>query len=159
MDNLPAWISAGSTLVTSLIALWLFWHHNADRRQSKRERSEAEARKVAAWCDTASEDRVLFAQNYSSEPIYDFVGYIGHPDADLEGLPDEDNIYMDCVFGMIPSGKELDCEVTEHRIFEECDHFPALPVVAWEFTDGSGRHWRRDQSGHLRQTEYRRPFD
>ena len=131
-----------------------------DRKQIRKERQEGEARKVGAWCDNANNKYVLYAQNFGDEPIYDFVAYVGLNFPDFNIPPEPDNMYMDCVFGMLPPGKELDFLIDQaENLGGDEDHFPNLPAVAWEFTDGSGRHWRRESSGKINQTSFRRPFD
>jgi hypothetical protein len=157
-DIIPSWLSAIGTVGALWAALWLLREDLRDRRANRRGDRERTARRIAGWCDTISQPARLWVQNLAEEPVYDAVAYVGKRGTDLSALPEPENMYMEVVFGMVPPGQKLDCEISESAMTSGAQ-FPDIPAVAVEFTDAGGVHWRRIESGTLREIAHRRPFD
>jgi hypothetical protein len=157
-DIIPSWLSALGTVGALFAALWLFREELHDRRANRRADRERTARRVAGWCDTTREPAKLWVQNLANEPVYDVVAYVGKRGTDLSALPDEENRYMEPVFGVVPPGQKLDFEISDATLVSGAA-FPDIPAVAVEFTDANGIHWRRREDGSLHEIRSRRPFD
>ncbi len=119
---------------------------------------EQNARRVSCWCDGDAVNAILWVQNLSEEPIYNTVCYFGNSDTNLDLLSDEDNRYMEIVFGVVPPQQKIDFKVGDSNLYEG-KHFPGIPNTAIEFTDAQGVHWRRNEDGILKRISFRRPFD
>lgn len=156
--DIASWFSAVGTVGALGVAMWLLIEDLRDRRNNRELEKRRVARRISGWCDTKDDHAILWIQNLAEEPAYDVVGYVGKAGTDLEVLPEEGNLYMEPVFGVVPPGTKLDFRIDDKRFYSG-DIFPDIPAVAVEFTDPDGNHWRRLSDGSLKQIQFRRPFD
>lgn len=156
--DVASWISAIGTAGALLIAMLLLRIESKERLAQRESMKRNVARKISGWCEVNNDHAVLWIQNLSDEPVYYVVGYIGKQWTNLEDLPDDDNEYIETVYGTVPPGTKLDYRIEDVKYFKR-GLFPDIPEVAIEFTDANGLHWRRLSNGKLIHLVCRRPFD
>lgn len=150
LGNAPDWVAAIGTVGTLGVALKLLRNEMRDRERATEVADQRPANGVFAWVDprTDAGGWETSALNRSDEPVYDAVVYLTF----LTGSPVP---ITDPALGTIPPGQT--------KLGGRSGDRPGDPVgrpdVEIEFTDGRGRHWRRDSRGHLQQVDHRTPVD
>ena len=115
------------------------------RREHRREETRAEderrsqAVKVSAWVEAqrtapGGRDVLFFVHNASDMPIYE-VSLSTPDDGDDEAE----------FIGLVPPGQTIQRPAPR----EWLDTYYAPEPVEIEFVDSSGRHWARDEQGHI----------
>ena len=106
---------------------------------------------LTGWCEESGGSWKMFVKNAGMVPYYDCVIY----GFKLENF-DEPFADIEIAFGTIPPRQTLDDTVDFEFLNSEIF---GHPMVALEYTDSEGAHWRREVTGKLESIEYRRPFD
>ena len=149
--NVPGWFAAIGTVGALFVALWLLRTDMRDRKRTAEVVDQKPANGIFAWVEprTDAGGWQTFVHNRSDEPVYDAVVY-------FTPLTDPPLRTVESVLGTIPPRREA--KPGDLYGDRPTDIF-GIPPVEIEFTDGRGRHWRRDASGRLRRLGHRTPFD
>lgn len=148
--SVPEWFAAIGTVGALFVALILLRNELADRRRAAEVADRRPADGIFAWAEprTDAGGWQTFVHNRSDEPIYDAVVYFT-PLTDPP-LPTEESVW-----GTVPPGGPK----AGDRYGDRPGDLFGIPPVEIEFTDGRGRHWRRDDTGQLQRLDTRHPFD
>lgn len=148
--SVPEWFAAIGTVGALFVALVLLRNELADRRRAAEVADRRPADGIFAWAEprTDAGGWQTFILNRSDEPIYDAVVY-------FTPLTDPAIPTQESVWGTIPPGGPKPGD----RYGDRPGDLFGIPPVEIEFTDGRGRHWRRDARGQLQKLGSRRPFD
>lgn len=151
--NAAEWLAAVGTVGALMLTYLLLRKELRELRAFEEDRTASQAQSVAAWLDYQEaeggpgwRDKIL-VRNASSGPVFNCVAYVFHPiGADADDIAG--NMPMEVVFDVVPPGGTLDHPINRDWIEEDRVVFPGL-VLEVAFTDGGGRHWRRNGSGTL----------
>jgi len=148
--SMPAWFAAVGTVGALFVALILLRNEMRDRKRTAEIADQKPANGIFVWVEprTDAGGWQTFVHNQSDEPVYDAVVY-------FTPLTDPPMPTVDSVWGTIPPREVRPGDLYGDR---PADIF-GIPPVEIEFSDGRGRHWRRDASGQLRRLDPRMPFD
>lgn len=167
--SVPDWVAAIGTIGSLYAALWLLKQEINDRRRHEAEAQTQSARAVSAWVQTGQDKYLFAAKNSGEEPVYDCVVYSDLPIVDpvtkQRGVRMKDEktpmgepwpYYLDRFLGVIPPGETSKFEIDSDSVEYE---YQGLPDLWIEFTDVSGKHWKRDAGGKIHQITERTPWD
>jgi len=148
--DVPGWFAAIGTVGALFVALVLLHNERRDRERAAEVADQKPADGIFAWVAprTDAGGWQTFVHNRSDEPVYDAVVY-------FTPLTDPPMPTVESVWGTIPPGETKPGDRYGDR---PADIF-GIPPVEIEFTDGRGRHWRRNSEGKLQQIDHRSPFD
>lgn len=147
--SVPDWLAAVGTVGALFVALALLCREMKDRRHAAEMADRKPADGVFAWVEprTDAGGWQTFVLNRSDQPVYDAVVY-------FTPLTDPPLPTVESVWGTVPPGDPRPGD----RFGDHPTDLFGIPTVEIEFTDGRGRHWRRDADGQLRRLEHRSPF-
>lgn len=144
--DVPGWVGAVGTTGALLVSLVLLWQEQRRSDNLRSDQQRDQAKRITAWLEynlpagRFEPGATLWAKvrNGSDEPIYDV--HAGHLGRQPPGMHPQ--FFW---VGVVAPQQTLQMQVGEE--------FEPIGTQAWgldlRFSDASGRHWLREESGRL----------
>lgn len=150
MAEFSTLVSTVTSVVATVVTLFLLHQGQVDRRQLRDDADRGQARQISAWADwhelgelgTLAKPRLpaIFIRNSSNAAVYDvFIDYRAPVDGALYRVG----------LGPLPPG-ETRVRTIDYDGRLDAEWEPAGLLARVNFQDSSGRRWLRDALGRLR---------